>query len=121
MFFGGVGGTSGIKDRIDNYQVAGETLFEIYDLKSYVERSLDLNSGIVNVKRETKNGYVTSKLYANCKSNLLVSCWESEKNAFSGKLSFSRVADENALYEYIVSEEKLVFNRTVQLNSSYKK
>lgn len=110
LFFGGIGGTSGLKNRIDDYQVAGEALFEINDCEKYVERSLDLNMGIVNVKRETKNGYVISEFYANCKSKLLVSRWKSEQNAFSGNLSFSRVSDEDAEYEVKASCEKLVFN-----------
>lgn len=111
LFFGGIGGASGIKDRIDCYQVAGEAVFEIYDFKKYISRNLNINTGIVNVKRETANGCINSKFLANCESNLLVSSWNSEnKTKFSGKLSFSRTDDAGAVYEHIVSEEKLIFN-----------
>lgn len=111
LFLGGVGGTSGVKNRIDSYQVAGELAFKIYDCKKYISRSLNLNTGIVNVKRETENAYVISKFFANCESNLLVASWNSEdKNSFSGELSFSRTHDDSAIYEYVASKEKLIFN-----------
>lgn len=111
LFFGGIGGSSGIKNRIDNYQVAGEIAFKIYDFKKYIHRNLDISAGIANVKRETTNAVINSKFMANCHSNLLVASWNSEnKNEFSGELSFSRPDDDKAVYEYIVAEKMLVFN-----------
>ena len=111
LFFGGIGGASGIKDRIDCYQVAGELAFEIFDVKKYLWRNLDISNGTARVKRETENGNVHAKFLANCASNLLVSAWYSEQNTkFSGELSFSRVSDDNAEYTYTVSKEKVVFD-----------
>lgn len=111
LFFGGKGGSlAGFKNAIDAYQVAGELTFEICDCKDYVQRELNIESGIVRIRRRTENGYVNSKFLANCESNLLVSTWFSEQNiGFSGKLSFVRTEDKNAVYNYTVSEKSIIF------------
>ncbi|NLB42352.1 MAG: hypothetical protein GX815_08840, partial [Clostridiales bacterium] len=86
-FLGGEGGMSGIKGRVDAYQVAGELIFRIDNVDDYIQRELDISTGMASTVRNAGNTKITSEFFADCVSELLMSSWTADKD-FSGNLVF---------------------------------
>ena len=107
-FLGGEGGMSGIKGRVDAYQVAGELIFRIDNVDDYIQRELDISTGMASTVRNAGNTKITSEFFADCVSELLMSSWTADKD-FSGNLVFQRVEDNDAEYKYIVKNNRLEF------------
>lgn len=108
-YLGGAGGVSGKKNRVDSYQPAGDLYFEIKQFKSYIKRQLDIKGGVVEGERELETGKVTSTFIADPQSSLIFGRWHAVEGTFSGVLSFSRVADEEAITQCDVTENSITF------------
>ena len=96
-YLGGAGGVSGKKNRVDSYQPAGDLYFEFKQFKSYIRRQLDIKGGVVEGERELETGKVASTFIADPQSSLIFGRWHTVEGTFSGVLSFSSVADEEAI------------------------
>ena len=92
LYFGGEGGFSGEKARVDPYQPAGDLIFSIDNCDAYAGRSLDIECGNVETSRLVGDYKVSSNFFADCKSSLLYCSWDS-KGSFSGVLELFRTAD----------------------------
>lgn len=92
-FFAGYGGDTALKEgRIDKYQPAGDIILEFSDASENSTSSLDIERGFLTSKRNEK---VTGNFFCDSNDGLVMAKWQSE-TPFSGKLSFSRVADAEA-------------------------
>lgn len=106
-FFGGAGGgASGLPCRVDAYQPAGELKFGFSDTKEFLKRSLDIKNGYAETVRKTGNGMVRATYIAHPTLNNIVCHFEGD---VSGRLSFSRVEDENAVEKYMVTDQKISY------------
>jgi len=105
LFFGGNGGISGIKHRVDPYQTAGYLTFEVKGDPVFEWRELDIDNGICKVSR----GGVVSEFFASCENGLIMSKWCSN-NKFSCVLSQARVEDKDAVYNFVTRTDKFVFD-----------
>ncbi|HCS72570.1 MAG TPA: hypothetical protein DIW17_01675 [Clostridiales bacterium] len=108
-FLGGEGGISNIKSRVDAYQVAGELIFIIDNVNDYLKRELDICTGVSSTVRNAGKTKITSEFFADCVSELLISSWTTDKD-FSGDLVFQRVKDNDAVYKYIIKNNRLEFH-----------
>ena len=78
LYFGGGGGISSEKGRVDAYQTAGFIDFMLKDCKKFKWRELDIEKGICKVARETSETVVISEFFASCENGLIMSEWYSE-------------------------------------------
>lgn len=113
-YFGGNGGVSGRPNRVDPYQTAGELCFQHSD-KSFVRRELDLDTGVVSVRRRCG-----MRTYAHCQEQFLVCEWEAGESPVSGRLAYSRVADPGAATEVDYTEEGFTFDCSFDGGIQYK-
>lgn len=91
--FGGKGGISGLKGRVDDYQPAGELDFQLAEGAEFVSRELDIRTGVAKVCRKCGDALVTGEFFADCVGQCLSARWESE-TSFGGTISLSREAEE---------------------------
>ena len=111
-YFGGNGGISDRKCRVDPYQTAGFIEFELKDCEEYEWRELDIEKGICRVSRKTPEISVISEFFASCENGLIMSQWrsENESDRFSSSILYSRVEDNDAVYKITVQNNKLIFD-----------
>jgi len=105
LFFGGNGGISGRKHRVDPYQTAGYIEFKLHGCKQFEWRELDIDNGICRVSRDG----VISEFFASCENGLIMSKWFSN-NKFSCTLSQARIEDKDAVYKFVTRENKFIFD-----------
>lgn len=94
-YYGGLGGTSGLKSQLDAYQPAGTLAFRLDGEQTYLGRSLDLNTGLCVTEREQAGAVMRMTAFADLASQLIVVHWESGR-PFRGTLTYSRPADQGA-------------------------
>lgn len=109
QYFGGNGGISGIKGRVDPYQPAGDLYFELDDITQYLKRELDISKGVVTIERLGSKGKITSSFITSVKDNLVFGRWYAEDGTFSGDLSFTRVEDDKAITSCRMTEKGILF------------
>ena len=111
-YFGGIGGISGKKCRVDPYQTAGFLEFNLKDCTKFDWRNLDIENGICRVSRKTSETEVISEFFASCENGLIMSKWysENESDKFSCSISYSRVKDDDAIYKITVQDNKIIFD-----------
>ncbi|MCL2813379.1 MAG: glycoside hydrolase family 95 protein [Oscillospiraceae bacterium] len=111
-YFGGGGGVSSQKGRVDPYQTAGFLEFALGGCEKFEWRELDIETGICRVSRKTSGTSVISEFFASCENGLIMSKWQSsDKNGrFSCGISHSRVKDEGAAYKISAQDDRLVFD-----------
>ena len=121
-YFGGDGGMSGKKGRVDAYQTAGFLEFELNGCTGFEWRELDIEKGICKVSRKTAETAVISEFFASCENGLLLSQWRScdAGKKFSCGLSYSRVKDGGAAQKIAAKENKLVFDCAFEGGISYR-
>jgi len=95
-WFGGKGGESGTKNRIDNFQPAGDICFSLSEENTSGGRTLFLETGIAESVR-SRNGKkaVILESFVDVCRNVIVCRWSSEE-LFSGVLTYERPEDSNA-------------------------
>lgn len=86
--WGGPGGISGTKNRVDAYQPAGEMTFTP-DRGAFVSRELNLHTGVVEIQRESG---LTASFFVDCLGSCLAVQWKAAA-PFSGTLSLFREAE----------------------------
>ncbi|MDR3145060.1 MAG: glycoside hydrolase N-terminal domain-containing protein, partial [Treponema sp.] len=92
LYFGGAGGMSEEKGRVDAYQIAAELRFK--SGRPFVSRSLDLRRGVASVER---GGSLTATVFADCVSGLIYALWKPGEGAvLDGELWLSRPEDKDA-------------------------
>lgn len=66
-YFGGLGGVSGVKNRVDPYEPVGDVWLEISpgEVKNYT-RQLDLDTGLATTSFDTDRGRITQELFVSC-------------------------------------------------------
>lgn len=89
--FGGMGGISGVKNKVDPYQVAGVLSFRPLGA-AFLSRSLDISSGIARVER---SGGICGEFFASCFGGGICASYRAER-AFSAELALSRCDDPGA-------------------------
>jgi alpha-L-fucosidase 2 len=95
LYFGGAGGMSAEKGRVDSYQSAGELRFRTIGDSPFVSRSLDIRRGAASVERA--GGALSARVFADCVSGLIYALWRSKDGAvLEGELRLSRPEDKNA-------------------------
>lgn len=106
-YFGGIGGLSGKKARVDPYQPVGDVWFELDagEAKDYI-RSLDLDTGLAETHFTAPCGKVTERLFISCTDGCGVADVRSE-NPCDMTLSVSRIPDERCTIEYVKEESGL--------------
>lgn len=117
-WFSGKGGQSGIDNRIDSFQPAGDICFDLDGEKSFVERRLSLSEGFVTVKRCADGKEVTLTSFTDINENKIINKWSGD--GFSGKLSFSRPVDENAKESVTYKENEILYFCEFDGGISYK-
>ena len=112
IHFGGAGGMSGKKCRVDPYQTAGFLEFSLENCTKFEWRELDIENGICRTSRKTPETSVVSEIFASCENGLIMSEWYSENKSgkFSCSILQSRVKDDEALYKITVQNNKLIFD-----------
>ncbi|MCL1794851.1 MAG: glycoside hydrolase N-terminal domain-containing protein [Oscillospiraceae bacterium] len=110
-YFGGDGGISKKKGRVDPYQTAGFLEFKLKDCAGFDWRELDIENGICKVSRKISGTAIISEFFASCENGLVMSKWHSgdEKSEFSCSVFLSRAKDEGAKYKISVKNDKLEF------------
>ncbi|MGI6529533.1 MAG: glycosyl hydrolase family 95 catalytic domain-containing protein [Clostridia bacterium] len=119
QYYGGSGGVSKTKPKIDSYQPAGDMVFSLNDVKHYSLRQLDITDAIAEVERTTVTTTVKSSFVAHPIHNLIIGRWKTDTGTFSGQLSFTRVPDEKAVYKYNIYEDKIEFHCSFANGISY--
>jgi len=93
LYFGGKGGISGIKSKVDPYQPAGDLLFTPDGPAKFVSRELDIENGVCTVERNN----IKSFFIAHIVEKRIICHWRSNGVLFSGDITYSRVKDEDAV------------------------
>jgi len=112
LFFGGDGGISGKKCRVDPYQTAGFLEFNLKGCKEFEWRELDIENGICKISRKISGGSVISEYFASCENGLIMSKWypEDKDGKFSCVISLSRVEDSGAAYKIDAQKNMIIFD-----------
>lgn len=118
-FFGGMGGVSEIKGRVDAYQPAGDLVFEMENSK-FDKRNLNMKEAVVTVNRRVDNNTVTGNFFAHPEYNLIICRWHSKKEKFSGSFYYTRVEDPQAKENISVDDRKIVFDCAFEGGIEYK-
>jgi alpha-L-fucosidase 2 len=119
LYFGGGGGMSGEKGRVDSYQSAGELRFRSCGDSPFVSRSLDIRRGAASVERA--GGTLSARVFADCVSGLIYALWRSKDGAvLEGELRLSRPEDKNADTRIDVSSGRMTLDCAFHGGISYK-
>ncbi|MCL2352873.1 MAG: glycoside hydrolase family 95 protein [Firmicutes bacterium] len=110
LYFGGGGGASDTKNRVDPFQVAGEFSFELQDCRGFVSRELDIGNGVAKTARRAASCLVNGEALVSCDTKLLHAEWRADNGRpFDCGLSLGRIADGDAVYDFRAVENGLVF------------
>lgn len=102
VYFGGMGGISGVENSIDSYQPAGELHFSIENTSEYTGRHLDIKHGVASVERKTVKSY----FIAHPIINMIICRWEGN---VEGILSYTRTSDANAEEKCTATDNGIVY------------
>lgn len=115
LFFAGTGGdTTAAPGRIDSFQPAGNLIFEHNGNFSPLNSELNLNSALLNVKREN----VQCNAFCDSNDGNILIRWNGEK--LNGRLSFERTEDKEADYITQYNEKEISFRCKFICNITYK-
>ncbi|MEE1197753.1 MAG: glycoside hydrolase N-terminal domain-containing protein [Acutalibacteraceae bacterium] len=90
LFAGKCGYNFAEREPLQRPAMAGEVDFEYAcDKNEYIERRLNLNEGVVQIKRRVDSALVTSRYFVNCDNGLISFEWKGD-SAFSGELALTR-------------------------------
>ncbi len=95
-WFGGAGGVSGRRNRVDPYQPAGELLFTPEGPAEFARRELDIVSAVATAERAVPDGAIVSTFIAHPGVQMILCRWEARGGRFSGRLRYQRVPDPGA-------------------------
>lgn len=84
--WGGTGGISGLPNRVDPYQPAGELTFTP-DHDAFAGRELDIRTGVARVFRASG---LTAEFFADCKGSCIAAYWSSRSTEIWGERYSSR-------------------------------
>lgn len=114
-YFGGLGGKSGIKNRVDPYQPAGDVwiAFDCVQNEQYI-RSLNLDTGLSETSFISENGSVSEKLFVSCKDDCIVGEIRTE-NRSTYCIELDRITDQRCFVDYCF-EENAVWMKGVFLD-----
>lgn len=114
--FGGYGGKSGLKNRVDPYQPAGDLYIKFDEESKLSERKLDIMSGVCSAERVLCDALISSKAICDAKNDLILYCAESEK-AFSAFVSFDRIEDTRAATNISYGSDNFLFECNFERSS----
>ncbi len=120
IWFGGLGGVAGTKNRVDPYQPAGDLNFTLKDCTAFRSRELDIEKAVARAERETKKSIICSQFIAHPKHNIIACRWRSEIGRFSGTLSYSRIPDPDAKEQCTYSQNGIEYLCSFNGGISYK-
>ncbi len=107
LFLGGKGGTSGLPHDIDPYQPAGVLKFIHREENPVKERSLALETGVAESRREGSNAC----FFADCVEKVIFLRWSGSLN---GDLIWERDEDKGAAYAWTVEDNRIVFHCDIE-------
>lgn len=115
-FFSSYCGDTGTREgRIDSFQPAGDIVLEFSQASPKNTSELDIEKGLITSIRNQK---VTANFFCDSNDGLILAKWQSQ-NAFSGKLSFSRVEDQQADCNVKYEKDTILFNCSFMGGISY--
>ena len=118
-WLGGHGGISGLKNRIDSFQPAGDLCFESYEEYDFKERELNLLEGIASSKRINSAGNtILAQNYVDLSEDVIVCRWSSIE-PFGGELSFVRENDERTSEEYTYNKRGIIYRCSFNGGASF--
>ena len=122
LYFGGNGGISDKKCRVDPYQTAGFLEFALKDCEKFEWRELDIEKGVCQVSRKTSATSVISEYFASCENGLIMARHYSKnkESRFSCAISNSRVPDAGAKCKMGAKENELIFDCEFESGISYR-
>ena len=92
--FGGLGGISGVTNRVDPYQPAGDLYIELpYGPLHNYTRELDLTSGLVTVNYGTPTGRIIRETLAHLTEDRLLTRVSADGRSFSAAIWLDRIMD----------------------------
>ena len=106
VWFGGVGGISGIPNRIDGYQPAGELRFTPCGNCNFARRELNILNGVLTSERTVDSKALRLTSFASATGGSVICRWESA-TPFSGTLSYTRPRDDNATEKTVYSDSAI--------------
>ena len=99
LYTGDIGILQENPERLQSPAMAAEVDFNYFAKKNeYIERTLNLENGIVTIKRQIDGVIVTSRYFANCETDLLSFEWTAE-DKFSGELTLTRMPEWSCFVE----------------------
>ena len=109
-YLGGVGGISGIKNRVDPYQPVGDIRIETDagDAGNY-RRSLDLDTGLAETTFQSPAGIIREKLFVSAADGCAVLKITSE-NPTDFRITLSRIDDPHCTLGYTASGNSLTMH-----------
>lgn len=99
------GGTNADR-RIDPYQPAGDLTFLPDQVKAFISRELDLETGLTTTLRETPEGTLKSEAFIDCEGNTL-RCRFTSDAPFSGTLSLFREPEKDTTLTFHTTPETI--------------
>lgn len=113
-YFGGVGGCSGTKNRVDPFEPVGDLFVsaDVGEVSGYT-RSLDLDTGLFTAEFDCRFGHVTQRAFVSAPDGCAVISVRTEKPS-DLKIALSRIADERCTITHEAAENG------VRMNGSFK-
>jgi alpha-L-fucosidase 2 len=120
LYFGGGGGMSAERGRVDPYQPAAELRFRSGKESPFVSRSLDIGRGTASVERGG-GAPLTAGVFADCVSGLIYALWKPKDGAvLEGELRLSRPEDKDADTRITVSAHNMTLDCAFHGGISYR-
>lgn len=110
--FGGKGGVSGVKGRIDSYKPAGDINFFYGDEIDSGEYALDIEKGVLKIKKSTRGKTILGEFFISCVDDICVFKWYSDEK-FSGKIKYTAQKDD------ILTLKTNYFDDSVEINGKF--
>ena len=109
-YFGGVGGCSGTKNRVDPYEPVGDVFIsaDVGEVNGYT-RSLDLDTGLCAVEFDCRFGHMTERAFVSASDGCAVISVRTQKPA-DLKITLSRIPDERCVITYEAAENGVRMN-----------
>lgn len=109
-YFGGAGGCSGTKNRVDPYEPVGDLFIsaDVGEVSNYT-RSLELETGLCTVEFDCRFGHMTERVFVSAADGCAVISVRTESPA-DLRITLSRIEDERCVISYEEGESGVRMN-----------
>jgi len=112
--FGGDGGVSGKKGRVDPYQPAGDFHFRLkHGPISNYRRELDLDTAMVTISYNAENKVITRQVISHLTENLIIVRIVADQGDFEGDFWLERIEDPDCTITYDI------YNNTIRMDGAF--